>query len=118
MDKDYGKLSADQLRQLVELLPSLEALRAEFRSDVKVKRNARKAVHEVEICWAPLYELSFVEHLAVSAVAVGLNKAIVAAAGTSDPPAYMMNAARGGRLNDIKPADGVKLGHVVGFVIS
>lgn len=121
MTKEFGKLSADQLRQLVELLPVLEALRAEFRADMKIRRKAakaRKALEDDAIFWAPLYELPFEKHLETFAKAVGLYQAIVEAGATNDPPGHMLKGAMSESVDDIKLADGVKLGHVIGFTIS
>jgi hypothetical protein len=56
MDKEYGKLSADQLRQLVGLLPGLEAARNEFRREARSSGKVKAAVTDDGVWWATLYE--------------------------------------------------------------
>jgi hypothetical protein len=62
------------------------------------------------ICWAALYEVPFVEHLARFSIALGVDKTIVAAAASKDPLQHMFRAVTSGSLDDIKPVNGVRLG--------
>src|SRR4051812_9782165 len=93
MQKEYGKLSGDQLRQLVALLPELDRLAREFREDARTSDKVRAAVKEDGVWWAPLYELPFEQHLAISLKGLGLDVHLLEAARSADPPGQVLSWA-------------------------
>src|SRR5579859_4782823 len=119
MTKEFGKLSRDQLLQLVQLLPGLESLSREFRQDLKTNPKVRSAIREQQGWWAPLYELPYVQHLALFLQAIGLDKVVLEAATAADPPQRMLDAIKDDSLvQQAKLPEGMKLGGLIGFVFS
>jgi hypothetical protein len=63
--KEFGRMPADQLLQLVQLLPESEALSREVRKEFGASPKARAAIAEEPLWWAPLYELPYEQHPAL-----------------------------------------------------
>lgn len=116
--KEYGKLTTDQLRELVQLLPQLAVLRTEVRALLARKPKARASLDEKPIWWAPLYELPYLQHLALLTKAVGIDQIVAEAAATDDPTAYMLKVAKGDLPDGVAPAEGVGLPQLLGLATS
>jgi hypothetical protein len=117
MQKEFGKLSADQLRQLVALLPDLERQRNEFRKEAHVNDKARAAVADDGVWWAPLYELPFLQHLGVCLKALGLDGHLSEAAKMGDPQAQILKWVSDDKF-DATPPEGFKLWNAMNVVLS
>ena len=63
----FGTLSAEQLAEVVAWVPKLDAMFRELRAELKTKSTARRSLEEEFVWWAPLYELSHIEHVAALA---------------------------------------------------
>lgn len=119
MTKEFGKLSTDQIRQLVALLPEIESLRKEFLEDIKIDPKARETVEGVGVWWALLYEIPFEQHLAVCFKAIGLDKFVREAAKSEDPPGEVLKWAKDESLIErLKPVEGFKLFNAINLVMS
>lgn len=118
MTKEFGKLSADQIRQLVALLPMFEALRNEFMEDMKGKPKAGEAIEE-GVWWASLYELSMEEHLRLLFKAVGLEKAVREAVKSDDPASELLKLGKDdSALDQMEPVEGFKTFHAINIAMS
>ena len=76
-NKEFGKLSADQLLQLIQLLPQLESMSREFRKDLKSHPKVRAGIAEDPAWWAPLYELPYEQHLGLFLKTVNMDKVVI-----------------------------------------
>jgi hypothetical protein len=116
--KEFGKLSADQIRQLVALLPTFEALRNEFMDDIKGKPWVGEAIDE-GVWWAPLYELSMEQHLGLLFKATGLDKAVQEAVKSEDPASEILKLWKDDSvLGQIEPVEGFKPFHAINIAMS
>ena len=66
MEKEYGKLTEDQFKRLVRKLPELRKQEGELQEAFRSasKERLREILGE-GVWWAPLYELSLVQVLAL-----------------------------------------------------
>src|SRR5690348_8939215 len=92
--KEFGKLSGDQLRQLVTLLPELEQLVREFQSDIRTSAKVQAAIRKDGVWWAPLYEYPFEQHLALCFKGLGLEAHLLAAVKTADAQEQLLRWTR------------------------
>lgn len=123
MTKEFGKLSGEQLRQLVQLLAQLEVWKREFREDLRIDLKARRAIAEEPVWWAPLYELPFEQHLALFVKTIGLEKMVADIAAADDPQQRLIEASKHEALVDSLPKqaelpEGMKLGGITGWLFS
>jgi hypothetical protein len=62
MDKEYGKLSADQFRRLIGRLPEMKESIRELPGLLRTSTFEKlRAVLKEGVFWAPMYELSFAQ---------------------------------------------------------
>jgi len=92
MSEQFGKLTADQLRQIISILPGLATLRAELETELvqHPDRLARLAPDTLNWAWA--YELPFTEHLARLVFVMGGGPQLVAAAASDDPHQVLLDS--------------------------
>lgn len=75
MEKEYGKLTADQFKAFVGKLPELRAQQGEMSALLKdLPREKFRKLMSDGVNWAEIYEGSFAEHIAICVVAFGLVK--------------------------------------------
>ncbi len=117
--KQFGRLSTDQIRQLIALMPVFEALRNEFLADVKTKPKAKAAVEEDGVWWALLYELPIEQHLAVLLKAIGMGKLVQEAVRSDDPQGEILKMwTDDSVLDQLEPVEGFKLFHAINVAMS
>src|SRR5690349_18421122 len=91
MEKEYGKLTADQFRRLIAKLPEMRSAAKEFpellqnASSEKVKEALDGGIH-----WATFYELRFAEHIALGLHLLGQGERIIDIAKREDPQEAML----------------------------
>lgn len=84
--KEYGKLTADQFKELIDSLPELRKQGVEFRAAVAAVPAARLdelLTHDYN--WADVYELSFQEHLALVVHAFNMGDYLKSVFDSPDP---------------------------------
>ena len=90
--KEYGKLTAEQFKQLIQQLPEL---RKEVGSLEDVVKSASKErineLLEKDFYWAEVYELTFVEHLAFLMMALDKVEFLHEAKNAADPTQHFMD---------------------------
>lgn len=69
---------------MIALLPELEALRSDFRTDARSSEKVGAAVAEDGVWWAALYELPYEQHLGGCFRSLGLDTHLEVVK-TSDP---------------------------------
>ena len=73
MHKEYGKLTADQFRDLIARLPELRRNRDEFgRLLTEVPRDKFDAFMIRDFNWGHVYENTFAEHISIAMTAFGM----------------------------------------------
>jgi hypothetical protein len=90
--KEYGKLTADQFKQLIQQLPEIKK-EGESLEDV-VKSASKERINELlekDFYWAEIYELTFVEHLAFLMMAIDKVEFLKEAKNTPDPTQYFID---------------------------
>lgn len=90
--KEYGKLTAEQFKQLIQQLPELRK-EGESLADV-VKSSSKDRINELlekDFYWAEIYELTFVEHLAFLMMAIDKVEFLKEVKNTPDPTQYFID---------------------------
>jgi hypothetical protein len=86
MTKEYGKLSAEQFKALINLCPEVRQQGADLRSLVAtVPREHLDELLVANYNWGEFYELSFSEHVALVAHALGLARHLSEVVAAPDP---------------------------------
>ena len=86
LEKEYGKLSLDQFKQLVSELPEIRNQIKELPDLLNSSpKDKIKEVLDQGLYWAALYELSFQESLALLICALGCHQELHEAAQSDDP---------------------------------
>lgn len=84
--KEYGKLTANQFKQLIDTLPELRRQQGEFRDAIRSVPLSRLDELLVDGCnWATAYELTFHEHVALVVHCLGLSRYLKSLAAAPDP---------------------------------
>jgi len=92
VEKEYGKLSADQFRKLINTLPELRNQRDEMgRLLAAAPPEKLDKILKENYAWAILYECSFAQHLAIAAVAFNYASTLSEAVSSSDPQQYVLD---------------------------
>ncbi|MES2237268.1 MAG: hypothetical protein V4500_05895 [Pseudomonadota bacterium] len=92
IEKEFGKLSANQIRQLLQWLPTLDSLRSELRSSVQGRPDKFERMAPSGITWANLYERKIEEHLAELVIAVGADQFVIEASQADDPTQVLLDS--------------------------
>lgn len=117
MVKDFGKLSAEQFRRFIDLLPGLQAAQRELQTHLAALPKARlDEVFKADYNWAALYELPFVTHLAVAAVALNQGAYLAELASSPDPQQRLLDEFDSEQITEHNPE--FEKQHVVGLVVS
>lgn len=100
-EKEYGKLSLDQFKQIISELPEIRSQMEELpeliRSAPKEKINA---MLDEGIYWALVYELSFHEQIALLFCALGRTIKLSEAANSDDPSQAALEMLENDELDD------------------
>lgn len=117
--KEFGKLTTAQFRTLVGKLLEVKGQRDEMSrllSDMSDEKFDALMGHDFN--WAALYEMPFVEHMAVAFVAFGRADWVTEAAAAPDPQQHVLDAMD---RDDDGPGElppGIEKGHLVALVYS
>jgi hypothetical protein len=99
MQKEYGKLTAEQFKALIAALPEVRSQASEFPSLVaRVPKEKLASILTGGFNWADIYEYSFSEHIAIAVVAFNYAETLSAAVASSDPQQHV--------LDRLHPAEG------------
>lgn len=92
IQKEYGKLTADEFKNMIQQLPEV---RKEGQSlDDVVKSIPKERINELlekDFFWAQVYELTFVEHLALIMMALDKVELLKEAKNAPNPTKYFMD---------------------------
>lgn len=92
MQKDYGKLTTAQFQTLICGLGEVNAERTNFSELMaRVPKEKLDAVLIGGFNWGALYELPFVEHLALVAVAFNYSATLTKAVASPDPQQHILD---------------------------
>lgn len=90
--KEYGKLTAEQFKHLIQKLPEL---RKEEQSLAEVVKNASKErINELlakDFYWAEVYELTYIEHLALLMMAMDKLELLKESKNSPDPTQHFLD---------------------------
>lgn len=90
--KEYGKLTSDQFRTLINHLPELRNQRNEVgRLLATAPQEKLDSILVGGFSWGSLYECSFAEHIALAAVAFNLGPTLSRAVSSADPQQYLLD---------------------------
>jgi hypothetical protein len=92
MEKEYGKLSSEQFARLISELPEVRKQQRDFTELVRAVPDERLAeLLPAGFAWARIYELSYVEHLALLIFALDKVEFIQQAAKADDPQQMLLD---------------------------
>jgi len=92
MNKEYGRLTADQLRRLIRKLPEFRREASGFEDSLR--SASPEKVRELlgdGFAWAPLYERPFVQVVGLLVYAIGQLERLKAIALLPDPQEVVLN---------------------------
>lgn len=119
MENEYGKLTLDQLRLLIALLPELDRLHSEMPAVFAEKQEKFNSVLTPGFSWSHFYELPIQEHLGTIAIIAGLAPNLAEAVATDDPQQFLINDLKDGLQDWQGGHDGLfELKHLLGVVYS
>ena len=93
MNKEYGKLTADQFKDFIGKLPELRGQQDELGS--LLAELPKQRFDELMVCgfsWGEIYEYTFSEHIAIAIVAFNQAKWVSNLAATNDPQQALLDA--------------------------
>lgn len=101
MNKEFGKLSTEQFAHLVKTLPDLRKQSHELTSIYRENPDRlNKLLGDGPISWGTIYEMPFLEQMAILFVLLGLHVPLHEAAQSTDPQEHVMRwGDKGGRLD-------------------
>lgn len=86
MNKEHGKLSTDQFRDLVRVLPEVRGQMKELPKLLQAKAKRLDDLLGLEFhAWGHLYELPFIEQLGLLSDLVGFHGSLIEASESPDP---------------------------------
>lgn len=92
MEKEYDKLSLEQLQQLIGELPEIRKQRTELPEALKASSKEKLAdLIGDGIVWSNIYELSFVEHIAFLIMALDKVNLFISASQAADPQQVILD---------------------------
>lgn len=105
MEKEYGKLTAEQFTEFIGKLPELNKQRSEFGrllSDLPKEKFDTLMVSGFN--WAEIYEVTFTEHVAIATVAFNQAKWLSNLAASDDPQQAILDTWPADIEEDTHPA--------------
>ncbi|MEM4988795.1 hypothetical protein V8G57_15485 [Collimonas sp. H4R21] len=87
--KRFGKLSIDQIRQLIQFVPFLEQARPELAALMAAKPEKAAQFFKPGVAWGNAYDYPIEEQLALFLAVAGLTDFVVQAAKAPDPMAEL-----------------------------
>lgn len=93
--KEYGKLTAEQFKHLIQKLPEIRKQEHSIGELVKsVSKDRLNELFEKDFYWSKLYELTFIDHLAVLVMALDKIEFLEEAKTTPDPTQHVIDHFR------------------------
>lgn len=118
MAKEYGKLTAEQFKGLIDVLPEVRKQGDDLRSLVRsVPKDRLDELLVTNYNWGALYEFSFYEYLALVCYGLNLHGYLRALAQAPDPQQQMLEDLRRDISDEIEEPR-VKRQAVIGMVFS
>jgi len=91
--KEYGKITAEQFKTLIDKLPELRKQRGELSELVRgVSKAKLEELLPRDYAWSDIYELPFIEHLALMLLVIDKVDFIKQAAQAPDPQQVVLDA--------------------------
>jgi hypothetical protein len=110
MEKEYGKLSAEQFKRAVAQLPELKGTIKELPELLRSASSEKiRAALDEGIYWAALYELPFAQHMAFGLYLLGQKDRLLEIAQHQDPEEAMLRFLESREDIDGKGPDGQEL---------
>lgn len=101
MIKEYGKLTADQFRAFVDLLPVIQAKTLEMKRYMQEVPDERwKELLSEGYSWSWVYDLPFIVHLSIVVYAMNLGGWLSEVAADADPQQRALDDLRADLLGD------------------
>lgn len=91
--KEFGKLTTEQFKSLIQKLPELRKEGSSLEQAVReIPEDRFNEMLEKDFYWALVYELSFVEHVAFLMIALDKLDFLKSATSSSDPSQYVLDS--------------------------
>ena len=101
IEKEFGKLTVDQFRELVKALPEIRSNMKELPELIRsTPRDKVDALLKEDFCWALAYEWPFLDSLALLILAMGRVDQLREAAHSADPQQAALDLMRTDELDD------------------
>ncbi len=95
MVKEYGKLTADQFRSFVDLLPELQGKARDLKRDMQEVPEARwKELLSEGYSWAWVYDFPFIVHISIVVYAMNLGGWLSDVVAAADPQQRVLDDLR------------------------
>lgn len=92
MNKEYGKLTADQFSELISKLPELRGQRDEFGNLLtKLSKSQFDSMMVKGYAWGEIYEYSFAQHIAIAIIAFNRRTWLDSLGTVPDPQQKMLD---------------------------
>ena len=92
IQKQYGKLTTEQFKELIQKLPELRKEGMSLTEAVKAAPKDRiSELLDKDFYWSDIYEFSFIEHLAFLMMALDKVDFLKDAKSTADPTQYFLD---------------------------
>jgi hypothetical protein len=90
--KEYGKLTAEQFKRLIDHLPEIRNQPVELADAVRrVPKDRLEELLPNDYSWAAIYELSFIEHMAMLVLALDKVEFLKGAKESEDPQQVILD---------------------------
>ena len=91
-EREFGKLTAEQLRQLISHLPMMESVQSKLREVFLSKPGRYEELAGSGVRWSSIYELPIEQHLARLAIVGGEAPTVMAALSSEDPHQTLLDS--------------------------
>jgi len=89
--KKFGKFTAEQIREFIEILPQLQQSRAEYLADLGNNPHKLNEDMPEPLRWSWAYELSINEHIAKLAIECGKGEHVIELSKADDPQQALLD---------------------------
>jgi hypothetical protein len=100
LEKEYGKLTVEEFRDLVKKLPEIRGQMKELPDVVRSKPGKLKKILGKDYHWSSIYELGFAEQIACLMVLLGWQGFLKDAAASENPQASVLQWFEDGSVLD------------------
>lgn len=120
-EKEFGKLTVEQFREVIRDLADVKGHIKELPQLIRsAPRQRLKEIFDEDFAWADVYELPYVEGIALTVCALGQAKQIIEIAAAADPQQAAIDWGRQDQIEDWNGGEGgvFKEKHVIGLVVA